>query len=267
MNEIKTHRLAGLLAGLVAATTLTSAWAAQDLTEEFHRTAPLPAEGRLSVENVNGAIRIESWDRAEVKVDAVKHAKTPEALRDVSIEFNAEADRVSVRTRYAREKEDRHNSARVDYRLMVPRRVRIEKLACVNGPIDLERVAGEVQVSTVNGSLKARQFAGSGSFRSVNGGIDIAVSRLDREQGLSFDTVNGQVEVSLPANTKATVNAETVNGSIHSDFDLPITKHRIGRKLEGELNGGGASIKLHAVNGSLSLKQTRARESGDEAAR
>ncbi len=43
-------------------------------TEEFHQTYPLSAEGRIERDNINGAVHISSWDRNEVKVDAVKYA-------------------------------------------------------------------------------------------------------------------------------------------------------------------------------------------------
>jgi hypothetical protein len=208
--------------------------------------------------DINGAIRIEGWDRAEVKVDAVKHAKTPESLRDLRIEFNVEKDRVSIHTRYAKDKEDNRHSGRVEYRVWVPRQARLDKVSNVNGSIELERLEGEVHASAVNGSLAARNFAGFGSFRSVNGRANVALSKLETENGLTLETVNGQAELLLPAQAKATVSASTLNGRIHSDLDFPIQKGRVGRRLEGQLGGGGPLIRLHAVNGTLSIKQAKA---------
>src|SRR5882672_1249134 len=46
----------------------------QELTEEFHQTYPLNATGRVSIENINGGVRISVWDQNVVKVDAVKRA-------------------------------------------------------------------------------------------------------------------------------------------------------------------------------------------------
>jgi len=41
-------------------------------TEEFHQTYALASDGRVELENVDGAVHISTWDRDEVKVDAVK---------------------------------------------------------------------------------------------------------------------------------------------------------------------------------------------------
>src|SRR3970040_2993129 len=46
----------------------------QELREEFQQTYPLSANGRLSLENLNGGVRIAVWDRHEVQVNAVKRA-------------------------------------------------------------------------------------------------------------------------------------------------------------------------------------------------
>ena len=40
------------------------------LTEELHKTYPLDADGRVSLNNVHGAAHITAWDRNEVQVDA-----------------------------------------------------------------------------------------------------------------------------------------------------------------------------------------------------
>nr|MBA3804147.1 hypothetical protein [Acidobacteriota bacterium] len=41
----------------------------EKLREEFHQTYPLAADGRVSLENINGSVTISTWDRNEVKVD------------------------------------------------------------------------------------------------------------------------------------------------------------------------------------------------------
>src|SRR6267378_3099911 len=72
----------------------------QELTEEFHQTYPLNANGRVSIENINGGVRISVWDQNEVKVDAVKRAYTKEKLDEARIDVNATTDSVRIRTEY-----------------------------------------------------------------------------------------------------------------------------------------------------------------------
>src|SRR5215472_3910362 len=39
-------------------------------TEEIHKNFTIPSDGRISLENINGDVRVQGWDRNEVKVDA-----------------------------------------------------------------------------------------------------------------------------------------------------------------------------------------------------
>ena len=69
-------------------------------TEEFHQTYAIAADGRVELDNINGAVHISSWDRNEVKVDAVKYADTKERLDEAKIEIDSGKDYLSIRTKY-----------------------------------------------------------------------------------------------------------------------------------------------------------------------
>ena len=56
--------------------------------EEFHRTFPMSPTGRISLENIQGTVRIQAWDRSEVKVDAVKSAYSRELLNEAEIKID-----------------------------------------------------------------------------------------------------------------------------------------------------------------------------------
>ena len=59
------------------------------LTEEFHQTYAISADGRVELDNINGPVHISSWDRNEVKVDAIKYADTKERLDEAKIEVDS----------------------------------------------------------------------------------------------------------------------------------------------------------------------------------
>src|SRR5437588_8740570 len=94
------------------------------LTEELHKTYPLDADGRVSLKNVNGDVHITAWDRNEVQVDAVKTAKSKEALDEAEIVIDSAAGSISIRTRYPEHQSRHRDQANVEYTLKVPRRSR-----------------------------------------------------------------------------------------------------------------------------------------------
>ena len=69
-------------------------------TEEFHQTYTLTPDGRVELDNINGAVHISTWDKNEVKVDAVKYADAKDRLDEARIEIDSGKDYLSIRTKY-----------------------------------------------------------------------------------------------------------------------------------------------------------------------
>jgi hypothetical protein len=225
------------------------------VTEEFHQTYPITADGRVELDNINGDVHISSSDRNEVRLDAVKYADTKEKLDDVKIEVDASKDYLSVRTKY-RENEDRgwhNNPGGVEYTLTVPRTIRLDEIKLINGELDVTGVSGEVRASCINGRLKAHDIAGRSRLSTINGTLDAQFRQLSREP-LELNSVNGSVELTIPSDSNAEIEANTVSGSIDNDFGLHVNKHRfVGRDLRGELGKGGTQIRLQNVNGRIEI--------------
>ena len=71
-----------------------------ELTEEFHQTYALNADGRVELDNINGDVHISIWDQNQVKVDAIKYAGTKERLAEARIEIDSRQDHLSIQTKY-----------------------------------------------------------------------------------------------------------------------------------------------------------------------
>ncbi len=67
--------------------------------------------------------------------------------------------------------------------------------------------------------------------------------------------MNGSIALSLPADASTDVQATTVNGSITTDFPLTVTGKISPRRLTGTIGGGGRSMDLETVNGSVTLRR------------
>jgi DUF4097 and DUF4098 domain-containing protein YvlB len=228
-------------------------------TEEFHQTHPLAADGRVELENLNGAVHISAWDRNEVKVDAVKRAWSKQRLDEAKIKIDASANSISIRTEYPEHNRtfwnDGHHDqpASVEYTLTIPRNARLDSVHLVNGSLDLDGLGGEIRASCVNGKLAAHNLGDRTELSTVNGKLEAELNRL--ESPVDVSSVNAAVLVTLPSDAKAELEATTLNGAISDDFGLPVSKHRfIGRDLRGELGGGGPHVRVSNVNGRIEIK-------------
>src|SRR5271166_3466500 len=147
------------------------------LTEEFHQTYALTAGGRIELDNINGDVHISTWDRNEVKVDAVKFADKKERLDEAKIEIDAGSDSVSIRTKYKDHDltfnwGSHNNPAGVEYTLTVPRTARLEEIKLINGALDVTGIAGEVKASCINGRLDGHNLSGRAELSTVNGHLE-----------------------------------------------------------------------------------------------
>jgi DUF4097 and DUF4098 domain-containing protein YvlB len=224
------------------------------VTEEFHHTYPLSADGRINLQNINGAVHITVWDQNEVKVDALKLADNDTELKNTEIRINASANSISIETHYAKENDwgGHHDFASVEYTLKVPRKAMLDEIKLVNGSLDVAGVQGEVRASCVNGMLTAKQLGGRAKLSTVNGELE---AKFDRAAGeVELSSVNGSIDLTLPSDAKASIEANTVSGGIENDFGLHSDDHRfVGHDLRGELGGGGAQIRLNNVNGTIDI--------------
>ena len=249
----------GTLCALLLAAQGQTADRSRPFTEEFHHTYPFSRGGQIDLENINGAVHITAWDRDEVKVDAVMYADRQERLAEAQIQVDAEKDRIAIRTKYP----DRdltfdhsgwNNPASVEYTLMVPRSARLDEIKLINGALDIHGVTGEVRASCINGKLAADGLQGHAHLSTINGRLAAQFDRLG-SSSLDLSSVNGSVELILPSDVKAKIDASTVHGGIDNDFGLRVHNHQwVGHSMSGELGGGGTQIKLSNVNGSIEVR-------------
>jgi DUF4097 and DUF4098 domain-containing protein YvlB len=235
-----------------------------ELTEEFHQSYPLSATGRVSIENINGGVRIAVWDQNEVKVDAVKKAYERERLDEAKIEVVNTADSVRIKTRYPErdqsfsdsERRRYNNPATIEYTLTIPRKARLDAAELVNGSLEIEGAEGDVQAACVNGNVKASGLMGEVKLSTVNGSVEATVARLDDAKTVSLNSVNGTIVLIIPANSSAHVRANTIHGAITNDFGLQVNDGQyVGHDLSGQIGSGGPRVRLSNVNGAITIKR------------
>ncbi len=237
--------------GAVMAFALTLS-ASDQFTEEFHRTVPISANGRVSLENINGNVTITGWDRNEVQIDAVKKANEQQKLAEARIEVETSSDSVSIKTKYP-EHRTNNNPASVTYELHVPRGARLDGIDLVNGSLTITQCSGDLKASLVNGSSNIRDLAGRADISSVNGSVNAFYSSLNNVHDIRLKSVNGSVKLGLPPSPNADVSVSTVNGGITTDFPLQVQGKFVGHHIDGKLGNGGTRIEISNVNGSVKI--------------
>jgi DUF4097 and DUF4098 domain-containing protein YvlB len=245
-------RLLGL--ALVAASFLLIP-ASFGVTREFAQTYHLRPDGTLELNNINGTVRIEGWDKDEVEVRAVKTTTDKESKLDlVSIDVNSSPDKLSISTRYPQEQ---GVEVAVEYTVHVPRKTLLKHINTVNGTLRVKDLDSVGDLHTVNGNIEVYESSGNMHARTTNGNVYVELKSAADSRGTQAETTNGSVLLAIPADSQADLEARCMNGSFSTELPFVMEGAIQPRVLHGRLGKGGSSIRLGTVNGAIRVVALR----------
>jgi hypothetical protein len=224
------------------------------------RELNLPASGKLDVDGArNGGISVKGENRSDVLVRACVQAwgSTDEAARSL-------ASSIRINTSGVIKGDGPEENWSISYDIRVPRNTNLN-LKAHNGGLAIKSVDGSMDLSTSNGGISVYDAAGDVRGRTTNGGVSVnLVGNGWKGSGLDLQTTNGGINLSIPSNFAANVEAGTVNGGFSSDIpELNVTTddqkgygHGRAKKINTTLNGGGANIRLVTTNGGVRISSS-----------
>jgi DUF4097 and DUF4098 domain-containing protein YvlB len=145
------------------------------------------------------------------------------------------------------------------------------KLHTLSGAISVDGVHGEIEVHTLNGHLTLTNISGTVTADSQNGAIKVAMDRVNGSKPLTFSTLNGVVDLTLPSDLKADLTVKTNHGAVYSDFDVTLGgsravterngssdgryRIRMDNTIRGSINGGGVDLTIRTLNGAVYIRK------------
>lgn len=258
-------------AALLGASTLASAQQAGDEV-----TVPLSDPGRpalIKIDVVQGGVTIKGMNRRDVLIvarsedrnrrqrDQAQQGSLRRLTMPGGMEVTEERNEVNIET-----SPTRHTLLEIQ----VPLRTNL-KIDVVNGgSLIVEDVEGEMELDNVNGAIHLRRVAGSVVANTVNGSLQAVLNRLEGQRPMSFTSLNGSVDVTLPSSLKANLKLRSDNGDVFTDFDMQIRQEssttqsrrgngrlriEVNKSIYGVVNGGGPEIELRSFNGSVFVRK------------
>jgi hypothetical protein len=230
---------------------------------------------------VRGSIRVEGYNGKDVVVDVGNRSGNDggrESRSDEGSNGMRRISRVNGLDVTAQEK-DNHVYLRtqnprqaVDFIIKVPQRFSLQIGSVNDGHIVVENVTGELEVSNVNGSIRLDDVAGSAVLSTVNGAVTAKFKDITPSAPMAFSSVNGKIDVTLPAKVKADLKLKSDRGEIYSDFDLTVDNStpKVTRTAKdgtyrlsqdswtyGKVGGGGAEFMMKTLNGNIYIRKAK----------
>lgn len=223
---------------------------------------------------VNGSITVKGYEGKEVVVEARVREREREraeggpkriAISTTGLTVEEENNEVRISTEsYART---------IDLTISVPVHASLKLRAVNDGDIVVTGVDGELDVDDVNGSVTLNNISGSAVAHALNGHLHATFTRVNPQKPMAFSSLNGDIDVTFPADLKANVSIRSDQGDVFSDFDVQLQasaprqvvedgrgkggKYRvkIDKTVHGTINGGGPEYQFTNFQGQIYIRR------------
>ncbi len=129
------------------------------------------------------------------------------------------------------------------------------KIIGFSSDIEIRTSIGQIELVDVTGPITANSSVGS---------IDVIFVHVNQNAPITIMTSTGDVDVSLPQNTKANLVLKSSMGTVFTNFDLKTPPRKDGMKKVGanrsivsKLNDGGVNIRLSSNMGNVYLRKKK----------
>ena len=223
---------------------------------------------------VNGGITVKGYDGKEVIVEA--RARNRESARSDSNMKHILVASTGLSV------EEENNEVRIntdsfmrpiDLTISVPVHTSLKLTAVNSGDIVVTGVDGELDVNDVNGSVSLNNVSGSAVAHALNGRLLATFTRVNPQKPMAFSSLNGDIDVTFPADLKANLSLKSDRGEILTDFDVqmqtapvePVVEDsrrqngkyvvKIDKTVHGTINGGGPEYQFTNFNGGIYIRK------------
>jgi DUF4097 and DUF4098 domain-containing protein YvlB len=260
--------------------------------EEVAKTFTVTGHARMRVETDDGAVRVSTGDIKQVEIRIVYSGYKLD--RDLRVNTSQSGDEVDVTAKTSGGSfwnwGVRHTSLRVEVHM--PKDADLS-VRTGDGSVEADSVNGNVDISTGDGSITVQGARGTIRFhtgdghieaRGLDGRVDASsgdghINLQGRFDGLNIKTGDGSVtaradagskmggtwsvytgdgsvDIQIPGDLQADIDASTHDG--HISMGLPLTMEGTfsSSKVHGKLNGGGQALTIRTGDGSIRLDKS-----------
>lgn len=223
---------------------------------------------------VNGGITVKAYDGKEVIVEARSRNEESEKPSSGPKRLNISTTGLSIEEENNEVRVSTESYARtIDLIITVPTRTSLKLRAVNDGDIVVTGVDGDLDVDDINGSVTLNNVSGSAVAHALNGHVHATFAKVSAQKPMAFSSLNGDIDVTFPADVKANVNIRSDRGDVFSDFDVQLQasapqqvvedgrghggKYRvkIDKTVHGTINGGGPEYQFTNFQGQIYIRK------------
>ena len=124
------------------------------------------------------------------------------------------------------------------------------------GPIDIDGVTGDLYADTSGGGVDIRRAGGRVEAHSSGGPVSVGFATGNSRGGI-LSTSGGGVHAEIDPAVKLSIDASTSGGGVTSDVPVTTVGAISRQALRGDINGGGALLRLRSSGGGIRISAVR----------
>ncbi|MBI9037813.1 MAG: hypothetical protein JEY97_06735 [Bacteroidales bacterium] len=129
--------------------------------------------------------------------------------------------------------------------------------------LKFKNLEGEIEINATNANIALENITGPAVVYLSSGNIIADFSQLNQKYPVLFTTMNGEIDLSLPSDTKANLIITNLsNSQTYTDFNFDFEDENnsyleefLGNKIECKINGGGVEMQLRATSGDVFIRK------------
>ena len=253
MNKVRFY------SAVLGVLSVTSAFAVEPLEEIIEQKYDVNPDATLSVENIDGSIRVYGADKPEIVIQAIKKAYNAERLKGIVVDVKASQSGVAITTTYPPRKNalsDR--SGTVDYIVVVPKTAKVTKLDLVNGEVLVDglRNGSSARAHLVNGWLAGHNCFGDIDLSVETGRLDVGYDWWENHEfAIKAASTHGNIRAIFPSDASLNLSASATEGRIANGFQSSKTTSNDVIHSVAEVIGPDAQavVSLEARRGNIRI--------------
>lgn len=126
-------------------------------------------------------------------------------------------------------------------------------ISSTSGDLIINRVEGDLNISSVSGKLEVKELIGEGNFSTTSGDIYMKSSNLTGDQNL--DSTSGEIEVWLAGDSSFELEADSVSGEVTTSFDEQLTFNKKHTQAKGTIGDDKYKIEVDTTSGDIVVQR------------
>jgi hypothetical protein len=283
----------GKLAGIGTLALVAAAFAAGSArAEEWTKSYTVSGRAHVRVNSNDGSVRVTTGDSKQIELRVTYEGYKVD--KDLTINSRQNGDQVEFSARVHNSMNwgwgGFHRSLRLEVHMPREADLNVDtgdgsveaqalsgnlNVHTGDGHIRVDGAKGDIRLRTGDGSIEGRDLDGrleadtgdghvtvEGRFDSLNiktgdGSITARASAGSKlTNGWTIHTGDGSVDMSIPGDLQANIEASTNDGRISLGIPVTVEGTFSTSKISGKMNGGGQPLTIHTGDGSIHLSKT-----------